>query len=173
MRDLAWLRFKMQTGNGNQTATETETDTATETRCRCMYLCPVAVPSPLSLSSSLCRHFLHFATFLCRAHKSSHTAPPVNPAKRRRIDSLAGVGVGAGVACTWQVLSLVGRQHVPIARTTVLVSQCELWRIGYKSCFRCACPLLLQPLVLTVAAACTVHHCMKMLLRGKFMCWSW
>lgn len=94
----------------------------------------------------LCRHFLHFATFLCRAHKSSHTAPPVNPAKRRRIDSLVGVGVGAGVACTWQVLSLVGRQHVPIARTTVLVSQCELWRIGYKSCFRCACPPFCSPL---------------------------
>lgn len=103
-------------------------------------------PSPLSLSSSLCRHFLHFATFLCRAHKSSHTAPPVNPAKRRRIDSLAGVGVGAGVACTWQMLSLVGRQHVPIARTTVLVSQCELWRIGYKSCFRCAFPSFCSPL---------------------------
>lgn len=54
MRDLAWLRFKMQTGNDNQTATETETDTATstatETRCRCMYLCPVTVPLPLSSS---------------------------------------------------------------------------------------------------------------------------
>lgn len=111
--------------------------------CTCA---PSPSPSPLSLSSSLCRHFLHFATFLCRAHKSSHTAPPVNPAKRRRIDSLAGVGVGAGVACTWQVLSLVGRQHVPIARTTVLVSECELWRIGYKSCFRCAFPSFCSPL---------------------------
>lgn len=28
-------------------------------------------------------------------------------------------------------------------------------------------------LLLTVPAACTVHHCVKTLLRGKFMCWSW
>lgn len=74
MRDLAWLRFKMQTGNGNQTATETETDTATstatETRCRCMYLCPVAVPLP---TLSLCVDIFYTLPHSCAARINQAT----------------------------------------------------------------------------------------------------
>lgn len=75
MRDLAWLRFKIQTGNGNQTATETETDTATstatETRCRCMYLCPV--PLPLSLCLPLCVHIFYTLPHSCAARINQAT----------------------------------------------------------------------------------------------------
>lgn len=174
MRDLAWLRFKMQTGNGNQTATETETDTATstatETRCRCMYLCPV--PLPLSLCLPLCVDIFYTLPHSCAARINQATLLrlSIQPSAGALIASLVlelelGLHL-ASAELSWPPTCANCPHHC--ASFTVRIMAHWL-QILFSLCL----PLLLQPLVLTVPVACTVHHCVKMLLRGKFMCWSW